>query len=65
MALMLADIDLENAVISVTKTYSRMNSRDIITSSKTQSSARKVSMPAFLVDEIKEYIGLLHKPKKD
>lgn len=65
MALTLADIDLENGVISVTKTYSRMNRRDIITTPKTQSSVRKVSMPAFLVDEIKEYIGLLHKPKKD
>ena len=65
LALTLGDVDLDNGVISVTKTYSRRNRKDIITTPKTQNSIRKVSMPAFLIDEIKEYIELQHKPKRD
>lgn len=48
-----------------TKTYNQLSGREIISTPKTPSSVRKVSMPAFLVDELKEYIGLLYEPKED
>lgn len=61
----LSDIDFDDGIISVTKTYNHLNGREIISTPKTPSSVRKVSMPAFLVDELKEYIGLLYEPKED
>ena len=51
-----ADIDLEKATISVTKTYYRRNKTDYITSPKTESSNRKITIPKFLQGEIKEYL---------
>lgn len=65
LALSLSDIDFEGGIISVTKTYNQLSGREIISTPKTPSSVRKVSMPAFLVDELKEYIGLLYEPKED
>ena len=63
--LTLNDIDLENGIISVTKTYNHLNGEDIISTPKTPSSVRKVSMPAFLCDELKEYIGLQYEPTRE
>lgn len=65
LALTLNDIDLDEGIISVTKTYSQLSGKDIITSPKTPSSVRKVSMPTFLCDELMEYIGLLYEPTKE
>lgn len=65
LALTLSDIDFEDGIISVSKTYNHLNGREIISTPKTPSSVRKVSMPAFLIDELKEYIGLLYEPKED
>lgn len=56
LALTSADIDLEKATISVTKTYYRRNKTDYITSPKTESSNRKITIPKFLQGEIKEYL---------
>lgn len=56
LALTASDIDLENGTISVSKTYFRRNKTDYITSSKTESSNRKITIPKFLKGEIKEYL---------
>lgn len=56
LALNSSDIDLEKATISVTKTYYRRNKTDYITSPKTESSNRKITIPKFLQGEIKEYL---------
>ena len=56
LALTSWDIDLEKATISVTKTYYRRNKTDYITSPKTESSNRKITIPKFLQGEIKEYL---------
>lgn len=56
LALTAADIDLENGTISVSKTYFRRNKTDYITSPKTESSNRKITIPKFLKGEIKEYL---------
>ncbi len=56
LALTASDIDLENGTISVSKTYFRRNKTDYITSPKTESSNRKITIPKFLRGEIKEYL---------
>lgn len=56
LALTASDIDLENGTISVSKTYFRRNKTDYITSPKTESSNRKITIPKFLKGEIKEYL---------
>lgn len=56
LALTSSDIDLEKATISVTKTYYRRNKTDYITSPKTESSNRKITIPKFLQGEIKDYL---------
>ena len=56
LALTASDIDLENGNISVSKTYFRRNKTDYITSPKTESSNRKITIPKFLKGEIKDYL---------
>jgi len=65
LALTLQDIDLDNQVIHVTKTYQRYKGRDIFTSPKTPSSVRQVSMPGFLCDELREYVDMLYCPEPE
>lgn len=59
-ALTREDIDLDNAVIHVNKTYHRARGEDYITEPKTESSIRTVSMPSFLLDELIEYFDMLY-----
>lgn len=65
LALTLDDIDLDQGGISVTKTYQRAGRRDVVSTPKTPSSVRKISMPAFLCDELREYIDMLYEPTSD
>ena len=65
LALTLNDINLEEGIINVNKTYQRVGRRDVISTPKTPSSVRKVSMPAFLCDELREYISTLYEPEAD
>lgn len=65
MALTVKDVDLKNGMISVTKSFRRANGQDIITTPKTPSSVRKVSMPNFLCEELEEYIESLYDPEPD
>ena len=59
-ALTLGDIDFEKRLIHVSKTYSRRDGKDIVTSPKTIQSNRSISIPAFLRDQLKEYVGKLY-----
>lgn len=65
LALTLDDINLCAGVISVTKTYNQINGKEVIGTPKTPSSVRKVSIPTFLCDELKEYIDLQYELKRD
>lgn len=56
LALTSADIDLGRKMIDVNKTYSRLHREDIITTPKTRKSKRKVPIPDFLCEELREYI---------
>lgn len=56
LALTPKDIDLNKNLLYINKTYNRINGEDIISSPKTETSNRIISIPTFLRDEIKEYI---------
>lgn len=60
LALTPADIDLEEKVIHVTKTYHRSHGQDIVTTPKTKNSIRNVPIPAFLCDQIQDYIKQIY-----
>ena len=63
LALTPADIDFEEKVINVCKTYTSIEGHEFITSPKTDSSNRLVSMPDFLCDEMKEYLSIVYDPQ--
>lgn len=60
LALNINDIDLEAGVLSVTKSLNRVKSEDIISEPKTQRSIRKIHLPKFVVEKIREYINMLY-----
>lgn len=57
LALTRKDIDLENNQIFISKTYYRAEGRDVITSPKTETSNRTITIPEFLKEEIRDYIN--------
>lgn len=57
LALTFGDIDLEANTINVSKTYRRVKGHDVFTTPKTSGSVRKVTIPPFLADELKDYMG--------
>lgn len=63
LALTVEDIDFRQGVIHVTKTYHRRAGQDIISTPKTPTSIRRVSMPGFLCDELSEYLASLYEPE--
>ena len=60
LALARSDIDLEKRELSITKTYHRKHGRDIITDPKTAKSRRKVTIPDFLCDELRDYFEMCY-----
>ncbi len=60
LALTPADFDFEKMTVSITKSYQRIDGRDIITDPKTPKSVRTIKMPDFLSDEIQDFIGQIY-----
>ena len=60
LALTYEDIDLEKRIISISKSYQRLDGKDVITPPKTPKSNRKIIIPPFLVEELKEYCSHLY-----
>lgn len=56
LALTSEDIDFENGTVSISKTYYRRNQTDYVTPPKTESSNRKITIPKFLVEEMKAFV---------
>lgn len=56
LALSLADIDLDNKLISINRTYQRIGGKDVFTSPKTRKSKRNIPIPDFLCQELSDYI---------
>lgn len=60
LALTYEDIDLEKRCITINKSYQRLNGKDMITPPKTPKSNRKITIPPFLAEELKEYCSMLY-----
>ena len=56
LALTAADFDFEVGTVSITKTYTRIGAKDIITTPKTAKSVRVIVLPPSLVRIMKDYI---------
>lgn len=56
LALNSDDFDFKSNQLAVTKTYYRRNRTDYITKPKTEQSIRNVTVPQFVMDEVKELI---------
>lgn len=65
LALTPADIDFNARTLSVTKSYQRIEQRDVITPPKTPKSKRTISIPPFLADMLQEYISSIYGIKKN
>ncbi len=63
LALTPADFDFEKGVVTINKSYQRIQGEDVVTEPKTAKSNRTIQMPDFLVEEIKDYIKLLYDCK--
>lgn len=60
LALTLADFDSEEKTLSITKSYQRINGKDVVTEPKTVKSKRVITLPDFLVLELDEYVSRLY-----
>lgn len=60
LALTLEDFDEEEKTLRINKSYQRIGNRDVITDPKTQKGKRTITLPDFLVTELKEYTGRLY-----
>ncbi len=65
LALTPMDIDLENNVIHINKSYQRLNRKDVITEPKTPRSIRDISIPDFLADDINDYLDSIYNPDSE
>lgn len=57
LALTMDDFDFEKKTLSITKSYQRLDGKDIITSPKTKKSNRVIIIPDFLAEEMQDYLG--------
>lgn len=65
LAICYGDINFKEKTVSITKTYYRRNKTDYITAPKTESSNRIVTMPDFLVEELKAYTDKRYELKAE
>ena len=49
-------IDFENVTVNISMTYYRRNQTDYVTPPKTESSNRKITIPKFLAEEMKDFV---------
>ena len=63
LALTYEDIDFDRKIMTINKSYQRLEGKDCITDPKTPMSKRKISIPDFLCRELKEYMGLQYSYK--
>jgi integrase len=59
LALTLDDVDFTAKTVSITKSYARINSEDVISPPKTPKSRRVITVPDFLLDILEDYAGRL------
>lgn len=60
LALTPNDIDFEKRTVSISKSYQRIEKKDVITPPKTPKSERVISIPEFLAIDLQDYIRSLY-----
>ena len=60
LALTPADINFEDKTISISKSYQRIKCKDVITPPKTPKSNRIITVPDFLLADIKDYMNSMY-----
>ena len=60
LALTPADIDFEDKTISISKSYQRIDRKDVITPPKTPKSNRVITVPDFLLADLKDYMNSIY-----
>lgn len=60
LALTLGDFSAEDKTLRINKSYQRINGKDVVTEPKTEKSKRVITLPDFLVEEMKDYISRLY-----
>lgn len=60
MSITIKDVDLDNKVIVINKSYQRISRKDVITEPKTKKGIRRISIPEFLIKELLEYESKLY-----
>ncbi len=56
LALTVSDFDFEAGTVSISKTYTRIGTKDVITTPKTAKSVRTITLPPSLIQIMKNYI---------
>lgn len=65
LALTAEEFDLEKKTLRINKSYQRLKGKDVITSPKTKKSVRTIKLPEFLNEEMKDFLEMQYKLKKD
>lgn len=60
LALTQNDFNYESKIVSIIKSYSRLNKKDIISEPKTEKSKRIVNIPIFIFNELDKYIEKIY-----
>ena len=60
LTLMPVDFDFEKGVLTINKSYQRLQGEDVITKPKTTKNNQTIQMPNFLCEEMKDYLKLLY-----
>ena len=60
LALTPSDIDFEEKTIHISKSYQRIDGRDVITPHKTQKGNRIITVPDFLLADLKDYMNNIY-----
>ena len=63
LALTIEDIDFDAKTLNVSKSYQRIGTKDVITPPKTPKSNRIISIPEFLLEDLKDYVDSIYQPK--
>lgn len=60
LALTPEDVDYTNRTIRISKSYQRINGKDVITAPKTEKSKRVITIPEFLALDLQDYMACIY-----
>ena len=65
LALTPADFDFDAGILTISKTYQRIKKKDVIQPPKTEKGNRRISLPPFILDMVKDCFRRLNHPAKN